>query len=797
MKNKLKTVLGVIMACVMTVSVCTSCDAISGILGNLTGSNSSVDEISSSSKPEQPENIAVKEISLSLPKLVAKIGDELEPTVSVKPNNATNKEYTVKSSDDTIAKFENGKIVCLAPGTVVITARSSSDISKKAEVTLKVLGTDEQGRVENLFEAEEATIIGEYVHAESVIDERLTGTGAVVFDSYDNTLKTFGHGKGDRIIFGVNSDAADDNAELTFKMMGPSGWLGRWDAIGFNFADWYTVKVNGKTLDTENIYVEGTTNRGSSQDNYNVRTVTVGNISLVEGQNTITFVLSNRFDQWSINDGTYNGNIRVMTVDSISVWSSKNLTFTADAQEVPNADPDTNFKQTTMEVEAETTRIYEDAENNDVDLNGANKVDFKANMNVLFGMNVPSATKARFSLKMYSPYGENAAAELNVSDILKLNVNGEQVSLKGLTVASGADVVTDVVTGWIDLEAGEYTLGVVVRAQAGMTYLGGLDSVTVETLATEVTPFHVEAPQPETTVRFEAEAETTRLVDLTAGDTAVEFVDRKQVQTDVYAAKYQTSKIIFGIESNVDTFATIKMRVASPYVAGQAIEDVGLGSLGDLWVNGTLISTPEIISGCENVDTKENYSVIEITEQVELKKGKNRIQWEPTNYTGNAYDFLGALDYIEVDSGATLTPYKVNFWTDRNTYFDDAHSEPILVTCDTVSESTPDNTWIGVWEASCGEFDDGIVNTIYGSIYWWYPNGNYSGGSISLGDTVNAITQNPTSETHRHIGAETGGFYYVVYMEWDSKIDGYYKITDMVKISVWNDPDVYGGRLDA
>ena len=178
-----------------------------------------------------------------------------------------------------------------------------------------------------------------------------------------------------------------------------------------------------------------------------------------------------------------------------------------------------------------------------------------------------------------------------------------------------------------------------------------------------------------------------------------------------------------------------------------------------------------------------------IEEQVELKAGKNRIVWEPQNYTGNEYAYFGALDYIEVTASADLTAYEVNMWTDRNTYFDDANNEPIYVTVDKVSESSPNTCWVGLYKE-----EDSVEENQPGSLYWYYPtNSAYNSDQVYyLNKPCDITRQNPNSERPL-IGAETGGYYKIVYMEKDTtNANNGYDVTDVVHISVWNDPDVYG-----
>lgn len=745
------------------------------------------------------KTVAVTEVILELDKTSARAGETIGVTVTIKPNNATDKSYSLSTNDESVAKVaDDGKsIECLSSGTVIVTARSKSAPTKKAEATLTVLGSDESGRYENLFEAEEATLShadGSTMHTEYVTDDRLSGTGVV---------GTFS--KGDRLIWGIQTDQADENASLRIRLMGPSGWLGMWDSIPYNFSDWYAVKVNGKLIDTEAVNVEGTLNRGSVADYYAVKDVELGGISLKEGLNVITFVVTNRFDVTTVSDDTYNGTISCFgNVDSITVLSSKGLTFVKNTQEVENPDPDVAFKTLKMEAEADETRVYESDDVPQADLGDATYAEFKENMNVMFGMNADGGMKARFVLRIASPFKDASAAiaDTALSDMVTVTLNGKKIDTDGIVV-KGSDKLndkqnfTDVVTGWAELEEGDNVLNVVAKKMDGYAYCGGIDYVIAEYVSGAVTAQLVEQPEPQKTVRLEAEADTTKLVgyELADGASSVEFKDAYRVETDKYVNKLETNKIIFGIEADKAAYATVKLRVAAPYIDAQTpAEDVALGSIGDLWVNGVMVSTPELVKGNGALGDRQNYTEVEIETQIELRAGKNRIVWEAQNYTSAEYEFLGALDYIDVTSSATLSAYEVNFWTDRNSYFDDGNNEPIWVTCDGVSDSTPDNCWIAVYRVG-----DAIEENSDGSLYYYYPtNAAWNSDKVAhLGDRVNILLQNPNSERPL-INAETGGMYLIVYFEWDSKnAQNGYTITDYVTIGVWNDPELYGGYVQA
>lgn len=777
------------------VAVLTSCG---GTSNNPTTTEGNTSNTQTTEQPATTEEkVGVSEITLSLSKTNAKVGEKVTADVGIRPSNATNKEYALASSDDTIAIIEGNSITCLKAGNVTITARSKDNTTKKAEAKLTVLGTDEQGRSNNVFEAEDANIIaanGSSIGVEISTDERVSGTGYVAKVAKD-----------DRIIWGINSSAADNNASLAFRLMGPSGWVGMWDSVPYNFADWFTVKVNGKVINTEAINVEGTSNKGGSADYANMKDVTIGDIDLVQGLNVVTFVISNRYDTTSIAQGEYNGNINTWAnIDCMNIYSSKDLEFVPDTTEVDSPEADVNFKSMKLEAEAETTRVYENEENPLVDMKGKTVAEFKNGMNVMYGINATAEAKFKLKLQVAAPY-VNATTEMTdvlASEIFTINIDGKDVSLgKSMILGNGLtnrkDNFTEIETGWLTLAEGKNVLSVAVNNDiSGYEFVGGLDYISLKYISGEFSAFLNETPEIKKATRFEAEADTTKRVgygELAADAKYVELIDSKKVEADKYVNKQETTKIIFGVESSKKAIANISMRVAAPYIdVNTLMEDVSVGSLGDLWFNGTLVTTPNIVKGNSVKGSKENFTEFIVEKQVTLEAGKNRIVWEPQNYTGNQYAYLGALDYIEVLTTSTVLPYEVNFWTDRNTYFDDSKNEPIYVTCDKVSETAPNSCWFGLYNST-----DPVEVSAPGSLYWYYPtNSDYNSDKESyLGKPCDITKQNPNDERPL-ISGETGGYYKIVYMEKDGRntSEGY-DITDVVYISAWNDPSNYGGYV--
>ncbi len=753
-------------------------------------------------------NVKVSELQLSLAKSVARIGDTVEATVRFQPTTATNKEFTLASSDETIAKIVDGKISCLARGKATITARSSENPLKKSSADIVILGSDDQGRAENVFEAEDANIVGtegSLICVGASDDQRVSGTGMVGCLS-----------AGDHIIWGVHADEADANAALHVQLMGPSGWGGNWNSIDYTFADWFTFKVNGKTVDTEDLHVEGTYLNLGSADYNNVQDVTVGGIKLNQGDNVISLAITDRYNTASnySDDKGFSGAINCLgNIDNITVYSTSTLTYVPNTVEVAGADPDVSFNASKMEVEAATTRVYENETTPKADLGSATFVELKEDMNVLFGINSETARKAKIRLYMATPFKDATAAlaDVNLEDIAEVTLNGKSLDISGLTLkanggaAGKKDAYCDVETGFVNLPAGKATIGLLVRNGLGYDYLGALDYIEIEYFGTAAAPAAVLAdePAPKATVTFEAEADTTKRIGydaLASGATSVDLKDVTKVQTDKYNAKQLTTKVIFGVESTEDTYANLTLRMSSPYVtegsteakdwSDNTIHSIGVGSLGDLWVNGTMVSTPMQLSINGH---KDNFQDLKTPGQIHLNKGKNRIVWEPCNYSNNSFAYLGGMDSISLSATSVMTPYEVNMWTDRNTYFDSTNKEPIYVTMDSAIDG---NSWVGLYHT-----DDVVSNASHsaGSLYWYSP-------ASALNTAVDIATMNPNSERHLIDGLAQGdapagvtyssddgngyGQFKICYFA-----DGSYDATDTIYISVWSDVDNYGGYV--
>lgn len=79
----------------------------------------------------------VESVSLDKPSLELTEGDEATLIATIKPDNASNKQITWKSEDETIATISDGKVKAIKPGSTTITV-TTSDGNKTATCSIKV-----------------------------------------------------------------------------------------------------------------------------------------------------------------------------------------------------------------------------------------------------------------------------------------------------------------------------------------------------------------------------------------------------------------------------------------------------------------------------------------------------------------------------------------------------------------------------------------------------------------------------------------------------------------------------------
>lgn len=88
-----------------------------------------------SSEPEKPSEIAVTSVNITQASAELKVGETVQLTATVQPNNATNKTITWTSSNQSVATISNGLVTAVGEGKSTITASAGG---KNATCTVTV-----------------------------------------------------------------------------------------------------------------------------------------------------------------------------------------------------------------------------------------------------------------------------------------------------------------------------------------------------------------------------------------------------------------------------------------------------------------------------------------------------------------------------------------------------------------------------------------------------------------------------------------------------------------------------------
>ncbi len=298
---------------------------------------------------------------------------------------------------------------------------------------------------------------------------------------------------------------------------------------------------------------------------------------------------------------------------------------------------------------------------------------------------------------------------------------------------------------------------------------------------------------------FEAESELTRLVGYSDTDVENGYVKTalpQQVQQDKYIAKYNAPQIIYGILSDIEcTVPEISITYASPYASGDEQRQAELGELGTLYINGEKVDVQNVKLKAGEYGNREVLTTVAVCGDFNLKRGTNRIIWEPNNTTGIDFEYLGALDNINVKSTGTITAYKVMWWTDRNVYYDVTGGEPINICVDALYADS----------ASDAEID--LVQST--GMNWNYPQGMWGyranqgaarniikigGSDFESGKYADITRYGAHSDGRGVFGGYDGDRFYMLYY----LTDKYEAVYDFAGITCHKkpDPQKYGGYSD-
>jgi hypothetical protein len=84
-----------------------------------------------------PPTIAVSAVILSSESLDMTVGDTHQLSCTILPKDATNRSVTWQSSNSSIAKVTNGRVVAQQPGEVTITAYTDNGVVAKCHITVQ------------------------------------------------------------------------------------------------------------------------------------------------------------------------------------------------------------------------------------------------------------------------------------------------------------------------------------------------------------------------------------------------------------------------------------------------------------------------------------------------------------------------------------------------------------------------------------------------------------------------------------------------------------------------------------
>jgi uncharacterized repeat protein (TIGR02543 family) len=191
-----------------------------------------------------------------------KAGQDYKPLVTVSPDNATDKGYTLQSSDTKVVQvFEGVKLLGVAPGTATITAisnkgnfRATAKVTVTASYTFKITGE------QNLLKGKEYTYKVEFTPSnikETVVFSS-SDTKVLTIDSKSGKAKAVGTGNAEVLatVGGVTAHfkvtVYPAALSVSFKVEPDNTISLLWQSTG---ADFYTVEDNGTVLAT-NIHAD-------------------------------------------------------------------------------------------------------------------------------------------------------------------------------------------------------------------------------------------------------------------------------------------------------------------------------------------------------------------------------------------------------------------------------------------------------------------------------------------------------------------------------------------------------------
>ncbi|MCR5304025.1 MAG: Ig-like domain-containing protein, partial [Lachnospiraceae bacterium] len=140
--------------------------------------------VTEDSEEEEDSDVAVTSVTLNKTTLSLAKGNTATLTATIAPSNATNKNITWKSGNESVATVSNGTVTAVAAGTAVITVTSVSDTTKSASCTVTVTDT-------TTWESVRTEAVNTTVSATAGRFNDSSNTVEITFDSLENNTAEY------------------------------------------------------------------------------------------------------------------------------------------------------------------------------------------------------------------------------------------------------------------------------------------------------------------------------------------------------------------------------------------------------------------------------------------------------------------------------------------------------------------------------------------------------------------------------------------------------------------------------
>ena len=186
-------------------------------------------EITITIKAKEVAPTKVTSIEVKAAKTALTEGEELALEVSVLPANATNKEYTLSSSDEAVLTVADGKVKAVKAGTakVIATAKDGSEVKGELEFTVTASQGETKVASIEVKAAKTALTEGEELALEIVVLPANATNKEYTLSSSDEAVLTVADGKvkavkaGTAKVIATAKDGSEVKGELEFTVTEP------------------------------------------------------------------------------------------------------------------------------------------------------------------------------------------------------------------------------------------------------------------------------------------------------------------------------------------------------------------------------------------------------------------------------------------------------------------------------------------------------------------------------------------------------------------------------------------------